>query len=144
MTMNCEIAPVQGFSVAVTLCGIEVPCVKIDLKLMTKKVDITSTASYVNNILWEEFTPGASGATLSFDSVWRIGQVVTPPSVRVGAIYPAQVFVRRAATNGPSDPGSFYSFNVFVDDSALTLDPLQGKIDWKFSGTVTGAVTYPA
>jgi hypothetical protein len=67
-----------------------------------------------------------------------------PPDLITGKIYPAKAFARKAGTNGATDPGLFYSFNIFVDDSSLTLDPKSGVITWKVSTTVTGAITYPS
>lgn len=145
MTLACEVAPVtiSGAAVALFICGLEVPVEKIDFKRMAKKTEVTSSVSYYQGQIWDEFSPGAAGATLNWDSKWRVGQTVAPTSVRPGAIYPVSAYVRRPGANGASDPGSAYSMNLFVEDSSLTLDPKAGVVDWKCSGTATGPVIDP-
>lgn len=140
---TCNVSPVvlQGASVGLYLCDIEVPVDKIDLKRHAKKTEVTSTASYSGGRIWEEFAPGASGGSLSWDGHWRVSQAVRPPDVKPGYIYPAKAYVRKPATNSANDPGSYYSFNVFVDDNSLTLDPKGGIITWKVSTTITGPMT---
>jgi hypothetical protein len=143
---TCEVSPVvlQGANVGLQICGTDVPVDKIDLKIHTKKTEVTSTASNSGGTIWEEYAPGSSGGTVSWDGHWRVSQIVRPPDLITGKIYPAKAFARKAGTNGATDPGLFYSFNIFVDDSSLTLDPKSGVITWKVSTTVTGAITYPS
>jgi hypothetical protein len=145
MSLACEVTPtvLQGAQVALFICGIEVPVEKVDMKKHAKKTETTSSVSFFNGQLWEEYAPGPSGGSVSWDSKWRIGQQVTPPSVRPGAIYPLAVYVRRPGAQGAGDPGSAYSFNVFIDDNSLTLDPKAGTIEWKVSGTATGPILDP-
>ncbi len=142
MSMNCEISPavIPGSLVGLFLCGIEVPIEKADLKKHAKKTEITSSASLYGGVLWEEYAPGPSGGSLSWEAKLRVGQVVNPTSIRQGGIYPIALYERRPFTNGPSDPGSAFTFNLYIDDSSLTFDPKTGVIDWKVSGTVTGPI----
>lgn len=145
MALACEQAPVtlQGSAVGVYICGLEIPIEKADLKRMAKKTEVTASTSFFGGQIWDEFAPGSSGGSLNWDSKWRVGQLVSPPSVRPGAIYPVLAYVRRPLTNGPSDVGSAYSMNLFIDDSSITLDPKAGVIEWKCSGTATGPVIDP-
>lgn len=145
MSLACEVTPtvLQGAQVALFLCGIEVPVEKMDLKKTAKKTEVTSTSSYFAGQLWEEFAPGSSGGSFNWDSKWRVNQQVTPPSVRQGAIYPVAVYVRRPLANGATDPGSAFSFNLFVESNDLTLDPKTGVIDWKVNGSATGPIVDP-
>src|SRR3954463_3233882 len=117
MTLACEVAPstLIGANVAFFVCGTEVPIEKADFKMSAKKTEVTSTASVVNGVVWEEFSPGSSGGSVSWDCSWRVGQVVAPPTVRPGAIYPVQAY--------PIRTGSPYACNVFIDSSDITLDP---------------------
>lgn len=143
-TLACEIAPITllGGNSALFVCGLEVPFEKAELKLTTKKTDITSTASYSNGIIYEEHSPGATSGELSWDTKWRASTSVAPPNLRQGAIYPVQLYVVRAGAVGPGNAGTFYAMNVFIDSNALTFDPKNGTIEWKISATVTGPVTY--
>lgn len=145
MALDCAVSPVvlQGANIALKICDQEVPVDKVDIKKHSKKTEVTSTASYNGGIIWEEFAPGTSGGSMSWDGHWRVSQAVTPPDVRTGKIYAVKAFIRKAATNSASDPGSYYSMNVFIDDSSLTLDPKSGVITWKVSATVTGPITEP-
>jgi hypothetical protein len=141
----CEVAPVvlQGANIDLKLCGLSVPVDKIDIKRHAKKTEITSTASYQNGVVWDEFSPGSSGGTISWDGHWRVSQIVQPPYVIPGKIYPFRAYVSRAGSSSPNDPGIYYSGNVFIDDNSLTLDPKSGVITWKVSGTCTGPITDP-
>ncbi len=142
---TCEVSPVvlQGANIALQLCGIDVPVDKVDIKRHAKKTEVTSTASYQGGIIWDEFAPGTSGGTVSWDGHWRVSQAIVPPDVIPGKIYPCRAFVRKSGTNGTNDPGSYYGFNVFIDDNSLTLDPKSGVITWKVSGTATGPISNP-
>lgn len=146
MPLSCEASPtvLNGSAAALFICGFEVPIEKVELKRSAKKTEITSSASYFNGVLWEEYSPGASGGSLSFDSKWRIQMAVSPPSIRAGAIYPVALYTRRPLTLGPGDQGSAFALNLFIDDNSITVDPRQGVIDWKVSGTVTGPIIDPA
>jgi hypothetical protein len=146
MSLACEInsTVIPSAAVAMFICGIEIPVEKVELKKHAKKTETTCSVSFYNGQLWEEYAPGPSGGTVNWDSKWRVGQAVTPPSVRPGGIYPIAVYVRRPFFNGPTDPGSAFSMNLFVDDNSLTLDPKAGVIDWKCSGTATGPILDPA
>lgn len=143
---TCEVTPttLQGSQVALYICGIEVPIDKADLKRMAKKTEITSSVSYYNGVIWEEYSPGPSGGSLNWDSKWRVNQTITPPDVRPGAIYPVAAYVRRPGTTGPSDPGSAYTMNLFVESNDVTFDPRAGVIEWKCSGTATGPIINPS
>jgi hypothetical protein len=145
MSLACEVTPtvLQGATVALFLCGIEVPIEKAELKKHAKKTETTSSVSFYNGQLWEEYAPGPSGGSLSWDSKWRVGQQIIPPSVRPGAIYPVAAYVRRPFANGPGDPGVAYAMNLFIDDNSITLDPKAGVIEWKCSGTATGPIIDP-
>lgn len=144
MALDCAVSPVvlQGANIALHICSQEVPVDKVDIKRHTKKTEVTSTASYNGGIIWEEFAPGTTGGAVSWDGHWRVSQAVTPPDVQTGKIYAAKAFVRKPGTNSASDQGSYYSMNVFIDDSSLTLDPKSGVITWKVSATATGPITY--
>jgi hypothetical protein len=145
MSLACEVTPtvLQGANIALFLCGIEVPVEKVELKKHAKKTETTSSVSFYNGQLWDEFAPGTSGGTVSWDSKWRINQQITPPSIRPGAIYPVAVYIRRPLTLGPTDPGSAYSLNLFIDDSSLSLDPKSGVIEWRCAGTGSGPIIDP-
>jgi hypothetical protein len=145
MALACEVSPavISSASIAVFVCGFEVPVEKADLKQMAKKTEVTSTASLYQGVIWEEFAPGASGGTFDFDSKWRPSGSVLPPSLRTGAIYPVSLYVRRPLTNGATDAGSAFSFNFFVENVSLTFDPKSGVIDWKVSGAATGPIIQP-
>lgn len=143
---TCEVAPqtVNAATIAVFLCGFEIPVVKADLKKMTKKTEITTTASLYGGVIWEEFSPGASGGTFDFDSQWRASGDVLPPSVRTGAIYPVSLYVRRPGTASAGDAGSAFTFNFFVENASMSFDPKSGVIDWKVSGAATGPIIEPS
>ena len=143
--VSCQVAPVvlQGADIDLQLCGISVPVDKVDIKRHAKKTEITSTASYTNGVVWDEFAPGSSGGTVSWDGHWRVSQTIQPPHVIPGKVYPCKAYARRALSQGPGDPGIFYQFNIFVDDCSLTLDPKSGVITWKVSGTATGPIIDP-
>lgn len=145
MSLACEVSPtvLNGAQTALFVCGIEVPIEKMDLKRTAKKTEITSSVSYYAGTLWEEYCPGPSGGSLNWDSKWRINQTITPPAIRPGAVYPVAVYIRRPLTNGPADPGSAYTMNVFIESNDLTLDPKSGVIDWKCSGTCSGPIIDP-
>ncbi len=144
---NCEVSPVilQGANIALQMCDIDIPVVKIDLKLHAKKTDITSTASYQASTqqVFEEYASGALGGNVSWDCQWRVSQVVKPPDLIPGRIYPCKAFARRAGTASPEDPGIFWSFNAIIEDSSLSLDPRTGVITWKVTASCTGIITMP-
>jgi hypothetical protein len=143
---NCVVAPtvLQGANIAMQLCGTEIPVDKIDIKRHAKKTEVTSTASFQGGKIWDEFAPGSSGGTCSFDGHWRVSQTIQPPHIIPGNIYPAKAYVRKAGTNGATDTGLFYSMNLYIDDMSLTLDPKSGVITYKVSATATGPITDPA
>jgi hypothetical protein len=68
---------------------------------------------------------------------------VLPPDVITGKIYPVSLYVRRPATNSVTDPGSAFTFNLFVENVSLSFDPKTGVIDWKVSGAATGPIIDP-
>ena len=45
---------------------------------------------------------------------------------------------------GATDPGLFYSMNLYIDDLSITLDPKSGVVTFKVSSTATGPITEPA
>lgn len=145
MTLACEVSPsvLGSATIAVYICGFELPVEKADLKKTTKKTEVTSTASLYGGVIWEEFAPGASGGMFDLDTKWRASGTILPPSLRNGAIYPVALYVRRPQTAGVTDPGSAYSFNFFVENQSLAFDPKTGVIDWKVSGPVTGPLAEP-
>jgi hypothetical protein len=142
---NCEVSPVvlQGANIDLQICGTSVPVDKIDIKRHAKKTEVTSTASFQGGAIWDEFAPGTSGGSVSWDGHWRVSQTVQPPHVIPGKIYPCKAFARKAGTNGVTDPGLFYQMNVFIDDCSLTFDPKSGVITWKVSATATGPIADP-
>lgn len=146
MSLACEIPAniLEGGKAALFICAIECPVEKMDLKFQSKKTDVTSTASYYNGVIWDEFQQGATGASVSWDTRWRVNQQITPPQIRTGAIYPIAVYVRRPQATGPSDPGAAYTMNLFIDSSDLSFDLKNGTIDWKVSGSSSGPVTNPS
>lgn len=146
MSLPGEVAPptVPSATIAVFLSGFEVPVIKADLKKTVKKTEVTSTASLYAGVIWEEYAPGCKGGTFDFDAQWRASGTVLPPAVREGAIYPVALYVRRPLTNGPTDPGSAYTFNFLVESSSLSFDPKSGVIDWKCNGACTGPIIEPS
>jgi hypothetical protein len=142
MVILTPVQPVvyESNTVALEICGIAVPIEKAELKLHCKKTEITSTSSYSYGFLWDEFAPGNIGGSLNWDSHWRISQAVTPPMVLPGFIFPIRAFIRRPLTNGVTDRGAFFAFRLIIDDSTITLDPKNGGITWRCSGTITGPV----
>jgi hypothetical protein len=145
MSVSCEVPPtvLSGSDVALFVCGLEVPIEKCEVKKHAKKTETTSSVSVWGGQLWDEFAPGASGGTVSWDSKWHVSQQIVPPAIRQGAIYPIAPYVRRPFTNGASDPGSAFSMNLLIEDNTITLDPKSGVIDWKAGGTVTGPIVDP-
>lgn len=145
MSSSCEVPPtvLTGASTALFVCGIEVPMTKIEVKKHAKKTETTSSLSVYEGQVWEEYGPGPSGATLSWESQWRVTQQIVPPAIRQGAIYPVAGYVRRPLWSGPNDAGSAYVMNLFIDDNTITLDPKAGVVDWKVSGTATGPILDP-
>lgn len=145
MTLACEVSPpvIGSATIAVFICGFEIPVEKADLKKMAKKTDVTSTASLYGGVIWEEYAPGASGGTFDFDTKWRAAGTILPPTLRCGAIYPVALYVRRPGTQSSTDAGSAYTFNWFLENQTLGFDPKTGVIDWKCSGPATGPIIEP-
>jgi hypothetical protein len=120
---------------------------KTEIKKTAKTTDVTGSTSgaVVDGVLqiWQEFSPGPSGGTLAAEGWWRVGQPITPPLLRQGAIYAMLAYIRRPGFSGPADPGSAYTFNAIVNDNTVTLDPNSGAIAWKLSATMTGPILDP-
>lgn len=121
---------VSSANLKLTICGLEFPVEKVDIKLSAKKTDITSTASVVNGIVWDEYAPGSSGGAISWDTKWRIGQQVSPKDVRAGGIY-AVVITATAS----------WTASTFVDSNDISIDVRSGVIEWKVAATATGPIS---
>lgn len=132
----------HGSDVAFKICSQFVPAEKIELKFSCKKTEITSTADYSGGRMWENFAPGNSGGTLTWDGHWRISSAVIPPDIKPGAIYPIEAYVRRPGVLSDNDPGAFWSGYLFIDDQTVILDPKTGVITWKGAGTFCGPTYY--
>src|SRR5579871_2343065 len=105
--------------------GIEFPVEKIELKEMAEKTETTGSTDYqstqnqdgsVKQVIWKAFGEGNSGWSGTIEANWRANSGIIPPTLRKGATYAAWFYVRRPGVNGPTDAGSFYQGNIFIDD----------------------------
>ncbi|SRR5579871_5833371 len=137
-----------GASVALFVNSTEMPMSKVEIKKMAKKTEVTGSTSGAVvagvNQIWQEYSPGPSGGSLSAEGHWRVGQPITPPQLRQGALYAISAYVRRPGWLNAADPGSAYVGTIFVEDNSVVLDPNSGAVDWRLAASFSGPILDPA
>lgn len=128
--------------------GTEFPMTKCDVKIAADKTEVTGSFSVFSQPtgfkkVWKEFGQGSSGGSCSWQSYWRVNQIVAPMDLVIGETYNIRPYVRRPQWVDNADPGSYFDLDLFIDDNSLSLDPKGGVIEWSVTTTLNGYAVFP-